>query len=179
MTDNGVEAFYKSDDKGKETYKRICAPLELLALTRDAVSSDWGVLVRFKDYDGQEKRLNIPKACATENGGSDIRKQLLSEGLHIEPRSQEKGKLIDYLNYKDIFNRVGLVKKLGWHKNAFILPDQTIGETDSPLLYDNENARDCKLKAAGAISDWQREIASYCEGNPYLLFAVSLAFTGP
>ena len=181
LTDNGVEAFYKSDDKGNEIYKRICAPLELLALTRDAGGSgqDWGVLVRFKDYDGQEKRLNIPKRLFATDGGSDIRKQLLSEGLHIEPRSQEKGKLIDYLNCPDITNRVGLVKKLGWHKNAFILPDQTIGETDSPLLYDNENARDCKLKAAGAISDWQREIASYCEGNPLLTLAVSLAFTGP
>ena len=181
LTDNGVEAFYKSDDKGNERYRRICAPLELLALTRDAGGSgqDWGVLVRFKDYDGQEKRLNIPKRLFATDGGSDIRKQLLSEGLHIEPRSQEKGKLIDYLNCPDITNRVGLVKKLGWHKNAFILPDQTIGETDSPLLYDNENARDCKLKAAGAISDWQREIASYCEGNPLLTLAVSLAFTGP
>jgi len=181
LTDNGVEAFYKSDDKGNEIYKRICAPLELLALTRDAGGSgqDWGVLVRFKDYDGQEKRLNIPKRLFATDGGSDIRKQLLSEGLHIEPRSQEKGKLIDYLNCPDITNRVGLVKKLGWHKNAFILPDQTIGETVSPLLYDNENARDCKLKAAGSISEWQREIASYCEGNPLLTLAVSLAFTGP
>lgn len=181
LTDNGVEAFYKSDDKGNEIYKRICAPLELLALTREAGGSgqDWGVLVRFKDYDGQEKRLNIPKRLFATDGGSDIRKQLLSEGLHIEPRSQEKGKLIDYLNCPDITNRVGLVKKLGWHKNAFILPDQTIGETVSPLLYDNENARDCKLKAAGSISEWQREIASYCEGNPLLTLAVSLAFTGP
>jgi len=181
LTENGVEAFYKSDDKGNEIYKRICAPLELLALTRDAGGSgqDWGVLVRFKDYDGQEKRLNIPKRLFATDGGSDIRKQLLSEGLHIEPRSQEKGKLIDYLNCPDITNRVGLVKKLGWHKNAFILPDQTIGETVSPLLYDNENARDCKLKAAGSISEWQREIASYCEGNPLLTLAVSLAFTGP
>ena len=181
LTENGVEAFYKSDDKGNEIYRRICAPLELLALTRDAGGSgqDWGVLVRFKDYDGQEKRLNIPKRLFATDGGSDIRKQLLSEGLHIEPRSQEKGKLIDYLNCPDITNRVGLVKKLGWHKSAFILPDQTIGETVSPLLYDNENARDCKLKAAGSISDWQREIASYCEGNPLLTLAVSLAFTGP
>lgn len=181
LTDNGVEAFYKSDDKGNEIYKRICAPLELLALTRDAGGSgqDWGVLVCFKDYDGQEKRLNIPKRLFATDGGSDIRKQLLSEGLHIEPRSQEKGKLIDYLNCPDITNRVGLVKKLGWHKNAFILPDQTIGETVSPLLYDNENARDCKLKAAGSISEWQREIASYCEGNPLLTLAVALAFTGP
>lgn len=181
LTANGVEAFYKSDDKGNEIYKRICAPLELLALTRDAGGSgqDWGVLVRFKDYDGQEKRLNIPKRLFATDGGSDIRKQLLSEGLHIEPRSQEKGKLIDYLNCPDITNRVGLVKKLGWHKNAFILPDQTIGETVSPLLYDNENARDCKLKASGSLSDWQREIAAYCEGNPLLTLAVSLAFTGP
>ncbi|ANB22494.1 hypothetical protein A6K25_15180 [Alteromonas stellipolaris] len=181
LTANGVEAFYKSDDKGNEIYKRICAPLELLALTRDASGSgqDWGVLVRFKDYDGQEKRLNIPKRLFATDGGSDIRKQLLSEGLHIEPRSQEKGKLIDYLNCPDITNRVGLVKKLGWHKNAFILPDQTIGETVSPLVYDNENARDCKLKATGSISEWQREIAAYCEGNPLLTLAVSLAFTGP
>jgi len=72
LTENGVEAFYKSDDKGKEIYKRICAPLELLALTRDAGGSgqDWGVLVRFKDYDGQEKRLNIPKRLFATDGGS-------------------------------------------------------------------------------------------------------------
>ena len=123
LSDNGVEAFYKSDDKGNEIFKRICAHLELLALTRDAVSSDWGVLVRFKDYDGQEKRLNIPKVAISENGGSEARKKLNAEGLHIEVRSQEKGKLIEYLNYKDIPNRVELVKKLGWHKNAFILRD--------------------------------------------------------
>lgn len=50
LTDNGVEAFYKSDDKGNEIYKRICAPLELLALTRDAGGSgqDWGYLCALK-----------------------------------------------------------------------------------------------------------------------------------
>lgn len=177
----GVEALINTDENGNEVYRLICSPLKILARTLDATGTglNWGVLVTFNDYDGVEKTWNIPmKLFATDNG-TDIRKGLLDRGLRIEALRDANRKVLQYIQASAPDNRVGLVSKLGWHSEAFVLPDSTIGTTDKPLLFDSESLAPCKLSVSGSVLDWQQHVASYCSGNELALLAVCIAFSGP
>jgi putative DNA primase/helicase len=177
----GVEAFINTDENGNEVYRLICAPLKILARTFDAndTGQNWGILVNFNDYDGNEKSWNIPmKLFATDNG-TDIRKGLLDRGLRIEAIRDAGRKVLQYLQASAPDNRVGLVSKLGWHADAFVLPDSTIGHTEKPLLFDSESVAPCKLAVSGSVLEWQKHVASYCSGNELAVLAVCIAFSGP
>lgn len=177
----GVEAFINTDENGNEVYRLICAPLKILARTSDAndTGQNWGILVNFNDYDGNEKSWNIPmKLFATDNG-TDIRKGLLDRGLRIEAIRDAGRKVLQYLQASAPDNRVGLVSKLGWHSGAFVLPDSTIGHTEKPLLFDSESVAPCKLTVSGNVLEWQQHVAAYCSGNELAILAVCIAFSGP
>ncbi len=177
----GVEALINTDENGNEVYRLICSPLKILARTVDATGTglNWGVLVSFNDYDGEEKTWNIPmKLFATDNG-TDIRKGLLDRGLRIEALRDANRKVLQYIQASAPDNRVGLVSKLGWHSEAFVLPDSTIGKTDKPLLFDSESVAPCKLTVSGSVLDWQKHVAAYCSGNELALLAICIAFSGP
>ncbi|MGJ8682157.1 DUF927 domain-containing protein [Paraglaciecola sp.] len=177
----GVEALINTDENGNEVYRPICSPLKILARTLDATGTglNWGVLVSFNDYDGEEKTWNIPmKLFATDNG-TDIRKGLLDRGLRIEAIRDANRKVLQYIQASEPDNRVGLVSKLGWHSDAFVLPDSTIGKTDTPLLFDSESVAPCKLSVSGSVLEWQKYVATYCSGNDLAILAVCIAFSGP
>jgi uncharacterized protein (DUF927 family) len=177
----GVEAFINTDENGNEVYRLICSPLKILARTLDATGTglNWGILVSFTDYDGEEKTWNIPmKLFATDNG-TDIRKGLLDRGLRIEAIRDAGRKVLQYLQASEPENRVGLVSKLGWHSGAFVLPESTIGNTDKPLLFDSESVAPCKLTVSGSVLEWQKHVASYCSGNELAILAICIAFSGP
>lgn len=181
LSSKGVEALINTDENGNEVYRLICSPLKILARTLDATGTglNWGVLVTFNDYDGEEKTWNIPmKLFATDNG-TDIRKGLLDRGLRIEALRDANRKVLQYIQASAPDNRVGLVSKLGWHSEAFVLPDSTIGTTDKPLLFDSESVAPCKLSVSGSVLDWQQHVASYCSGNELALLAICIAFSGP
>src|SRR5260364_372212 len=48
---------------------RICAPLHVKALVRDAASENWGRLLEFRDADGHLHRWSMPMSLL--KGGSD------------------------------------------------------------------------------------------------------------
>jgi putative DNA primase/helicase len=61
--------------------------------------------------------------------------------------------------------------RLGWRgTRAYVLPDQVIGRTNLSVE---------PVFKKGTREEWQQQIASLCKGNSRLMFAVSLACTGP
>ena len=72
------------------------------------------------------------------------------------------------------------VERIGWYKNAFVLPDETIGPTNGEMvrLQSAREQQHC-YGTAGSLDDWQRNVAFYCQGNSLLAFAVSCAFAAP
>jgi hypothetical protein len=75
-----------------------------------------------------------------------------------------------------------VVTRLGWNSGAFVLPDKVIGRPKKRLqtaLGDLDQAMLQKYRAKGTLDQWQEQVAVPCSGNSRLMFAVSLAFTGP
>ena len=63
-----------------------------------------------------------------------------------------------------------------------MFPNEIIGEPDQPLerSFGNIDAAMLdKYRKKGTLKEWQEKIAKLCWGNSRLMFAVSLAFTGP
>lgn len=179
---------FKVDDAGVhwydskvEKYRRICARLDVVALCRDVGDAgiNWGVFVRFKNLDQCEKSINFPRELFGTDGGAEVIKRLLNMGLDFDGHREAKRKVVEYLQACKPKDRIGLVPRTGWYKNAFVLPNRTIGISTEPLLFHTEGASLCKLSERGSLKDWQENVARFCVGNTRACFAVSAAFSAP
>lgn len=181
LVDSALETWVKTDDKGKDIYRPICKPLKVLARTTNASNDgrNWGKLVSFKDPSGAEKEWNIPTKLFATEGGAEIKRELLDRGLEIGAHREDDRKVIQYLKAIEPSITVGLVQKLGWHNEAFVLPDRVLGSSSRPLFFDGEKSGRCNIIAKGTLSDWQNNIAKYCVGNELAVLGVCTALAGP
>ncbi|PNG35305.1 DNA/RNA helicase, superfamily II protein [Pseudomonas protegens] len=177
MTPEGV--FYAGDD-GEA--RPVCSPLEIIARTRDEKGHNWGLLVEFDDPDGAKKRWNIPARTMTGDFGKDVLGPLVDMGLRLAgSRSGRNARndLQSYLGGFDSAQRARLVTRLGWHGNAFLLPEQQIGSHEEHLHFYEAGAQLPPISEAGSLEQWQQQIGALCVGNHRLAFVVSVAFAGP
>lgn len=177
-TEGGV--FWYNDKQ--ERYIQICDWLEVVAHSRSKPANretrSWGKLVKFRDRDGQLKQWNIPDAMFAGEG-IEVIKGLADRGLKISPHQQATRKLQEYLRGVEVADRVQLVDKMGWHENAFMLPDRVIGTPPEPLHYYADAGTVCKMGRAGTLEGWRDNVAAYAVGNDLVAFAISAAFAGP
>jgi len=177
LTPDGV--FYSGDD-GEA--RPVCSPLEIIARTRDDKGHNWGLLVEFDDPDGAKKRWNIPARTMTGDFGKDVLGPLVDMGLRLAgSRSGRNARndLQSYLGGFDSAQRARLVTRLGWHDNAFLLPEQQIGSHAEHLHFYEAGAQLPPISEAGSLEQWQQQIGALCVGNHRLAFVVSVAFAGP
>ncbi|ROL72553.1 DNA/RNA helicase, superfamily II protein [Pseudomonas chlororaphis] len=177
LTPEGV--FYSGDD-GEA--RPVCSPLEIIARTRDEKGHNWGLLVEFDDPDGAKKRWNIPARTMTGDFGKDVLGPLVDMGLRLAgSRSGRNARndLQSYLGGFDSAQRARLVTRLGWHGNAFLLPEQQIGSHEEHLHFYEAGAQLPPISEAGSLEQWQQQIGALCVGNHRLSFVVSVAFAGP
>jgi len=160
-------------------WKRLCDWLEVVAQSRTDAGREWGALVRFKDRDGVDREWNIPYELFGSDGGTEVVKKLLSMGLKIESDRYVRRPLIEYLMGSDVSSRVTLVNKMGWHGNAFMLPDRVLGTPAEPLHYYSDAPSVCRMAEKGELADWQEKVASMAKGNDLVMFAISAAFAAP
>jgi hypothetical protein len=177
--DDGIYAY----DPKMEKHRRICARIDVIAQSRDGSGNgrNWGVLVAFNDFDGVKKHWNIPRQLFAADGAGEVMKGLMDRGLFIETHREARRKVLDFLQYQanKTQERVGLVYKMGWHKNSFVLPNQTIGAGSEQVLFDCDGAPPCKISECGTLAEWRAQVAKYCINNPLALFVVSAAFSAP
>lgn len=177
LTPAGV--FYSGDD-GEA--RPVCSPLEILARTRDAQGHNWGLLVEFDDPDGAKKRWNIPARTMTGDFGKDVLGPLVDMGLRLAgSRSGRNARndLQSYLGGFDSAQRARLVTRLGWHDNAFLLPEQQVGAHSEHLHFYEAGSQLPPISEAGSLEQWQEQIGALCVGNHRLAFVVGVAFAGP
>ncbi|WP_050009376.1 DUF927 domain-containing protein [Candidatus Glomeribacter gigasporarum] len=156
---------------------RICAPLHVKALVRDAASENWGRLLEFRDADGHLHRWSMPMSLL--KGGSDaLRGELLRLGLEIAPSARAHRLLVEYLMRIQPSDRARCVQHTGWYRNAFVLPQDTLGTLDEIVLYQTHHPTPAYTQA-GSLEDWQQHVACLCIGNSRLILAVSAAFAAP
>ena len=178
VNDKGVYYCPTSDNGEPVTPLRLCDRLDIIARTRNKQSTNWGVLVTFKDLDGKLVEHNIPARLFATEGGAEVIRGLLDLGLNTVPGSATRRLLIEYLQTDSTDQRITLVNKLGWFDDAFLLPGEVIGEPKEPLYFLDTGGAS-KIEQKGSLEQWQEHVSQYCIDNPRLLFAVSAAFAAP
>lgn len=177
VTADGV--FYSGDD-GEP--RHVCSRLEILARTRDAKSSNWGLLVEFDDPDGERKRLNVSSSSMAGDFGKEVLGPLVNMGLRLAPARASRNSRNDlqsYLQGYDGAERARLVTRLGWHGDAYLLPDHQVGSSTEHLHFYEAGAALPPISQAGSLEQWQQQVGALCVGNHRLAFAASIAFAGP
>lgn len=172
--------FLEPTKDGRLRRRKVCAPLEVLALARDVDSREWGTLVRFSDPDHKVKQLVIP-ARSFNGDGLEASGRLLSEGLTIAPKARQL--VIEYLQTQNPGKRARTTNRTGWHgvndDLVFVLPDSSIGQSDDEWLFSDSKPDSSLFRQRGTLKQWREHVAALCIGNSRLTFAVSVAFAAP
>ncbi|AIR88128.1 DUF927 domain-containing protein [Pseudomonas cremoricolorata] len=176
VTKDGV--FFTGED-GEA--RAVCSRLEILARTRDEKGHGWGLLVEFDDPDGASKRLNIPARAMAGDFGKEVLAPLVDMGLRLTPvrtARNARNDLQSYLQGYDSPKRARLVTRLGWHGDAYLLPEQQIGASAEHLHFYEAGAQLPPINHVGTLEQWQQQIGALCVGNNRLAFVVCVAFAG-
>jgi putative DNA primase/helicase len=157
----------------------VASPFEVVAETRDGYGTSWGVLLQWKDHDGRDHRYALPRA-ALAGDGAEARRILLDGGLYIAPSRKARELLNSFLLQVRSPVRVRATQCVGWHGDAFVLPDDCFGadERDTFLLQ-NISVLEHSFRQSGTLESWQQDIGRYAVGNSRVILAISLAFAGP
>ena len=157
----------------------LAGPFEVLAETRDAEGNAWGVLLRWHDHDGREHQWAMPRATLAGDG-AEARRALMDGGLFVAPGRKARELLNSYLAQIRVKARARAVSRIGWHDHAFVLPDETLGDTGGEhVLLQTTATFEHAFRVRGTLADWQKNIARYATGNSRLLFSLSAAFAAP
>ncbi len=89
----------------------ICAPLYVVAKTRDAQSGEWGRLLEWQDDDGITHQWAMPLSLL-QGDPSDVRRELARLGLSISPNRTARDLLTSYLQVFPVDARARCVDKL-------------------------------------------------------------------
>ena len=177
MTENAVEDCEEKD--GEREWRFLCSYLEVAAVTRSGAGENWGRLLLIRDLDGTVHEWPMPMAMLA-GGGEDYRRQLLSLGLQIAPGLKARNQLHQYISTCRPSQSARCVNRIGWHGRAFVLPDETIGDTGNErVLLQREGHLEHAFNTEGELADWQEHVAQYAAGNSRLVLAISAAFAGP
>jgi putative DNA primase/helicase len=154
----------------------ICAPLHIDAITHDKNSNNFGRYLRFKPTRGKMREWCMV-AEHLAGSGEELRRELLNMGLEISTSKKNKDRLLEYINRQHPAQTYEIATQTGWHNEAFILPDQTIG-SDKYFYQSEYFNHNNPYKQVGTLEQWQQAIARYCVGNPLLILSVCTAFAG-
>lgn len=157
----------------------LCSPLRVDAMTRDSQNCEWGRLLVFADRDGKEHRWACPQSLHAGNG-DDLRRVLLAEGVTITTNPSLRRLIGDYIQRAKPEPRARCVTRTGWHGQAFALPRETIGDTETePVLFQSANLQGVTLGQVGTLTGWIEQVSTPCAGNSRLVLAVAAGFAAP
>jgi putative DNA primase/helicase len=157
----------------------IAGHIDIVAETRDADGTSWGVLLHWKDHDGRDHQLALPRSTLAGDG-SEARRILMDGGLYIAPSQKARSLLNSFLLQVRSPNRARATQRVGWHGDSFVLPDDCVGaDAREILLLQSVTAHEHSFRRKGIFEGWQQNIARYAVGNSRLVLAISAAFAGP
>lgn len=157
----------------------ICSRLNITACTRDDDHQNHGRLLEFKDIDNHPHVWSMPMDLLAGDGTA-YREMLLSMGLTIAPGRRARDCLTTYIQSAKPLARVRCVNQIGWHKDCFVLPDQTIGCYEKErLILQTQSSNILHYTTAGSLDEWRQHVSQLCVENTRLAFSLSIAFAAP
>ncbi len=171
-TDSGI--YYRVDDS--ELW--LCSPLQVLALTRDEGSRNWGRLLQWQDNDGVVHRWAMPME-ALQGDGNEVWRELARLGVSISTSPKARTLLSNFLQNPAVTQRARCVERMGWHGSVYVTATDAIGQSDEQIVFQSTHALVPATCSAGSVDDWVREVAALAVGNSRLVLALSMAFAAP
>jgi putative DNA primase/helicase len=175
----GVYYCYEKEGKGEnppqEIFLRICSPLYVEAITNTDDGKFYGRLLRFRDTLGRWREWAMPMELL-RGSCEELRGELLAAGVEID--MQQRAKLPNYLQWREPKKVMLAATRTGWTKDgtAYVFHDKVIGNENAFFQSEAINS-DGAAKNGGDYLQWQ-EMAKLCEGNPVLVLALCVSFSG-
>ena len=154
----------------------VCSPLHVDAVTFDGQECNYGRLLRFLTTLKRWRTWAMPMEML-RGAGDELRGELLAMGVTIDPRC--RGLLAEYLQQQNPKRRMTCAMQTGWASGSFVLPDVVIGPTAGGVIFQSGERGHDEYTLAGDLAGWRDSVAAMATGNPLLLVAISVAFTGP
>lgn len=170
MDAEGLWYDQPAQNGGQPIPTRISGPFEVMAAGRDPESAGWAIVLRFRDPDGREHTVSVPKGRLA-SGGAEVRAELADAGLTISPARGKSDKFAIALSEVKVTRRLTLVSATGWCGGRYVLPREVIGPAGAEgVLYTAESAgvRYCR---AGSLDGWRSGVAAWAVGNDLMTFA--------
>lgn len=168
-----VQTSNKPDDKQEKQYIRVGDPLYILGYVQDDTSNNWGFLCSWNDPNSKEHK-GIVSFAEINSYNAEWFSRIASGGY-----KGTKKDLTNIFNSIDPKKRYTLIKKTGWYKDCYFLPNKIISNNEvnqSDFYFDSDNTE--KLYTdAGELEKWQ-EVKTLIQGNTRLEFAYLVAFAG-
>ena len=179
LTENGVYYYPPKDRDDAEAPPPVwlCGRLEVRARTRTVDGDDWGLYLVWVDAEDREHTWTM--ACellATD--GSPILQELRRCGLNIAYGKGIRELLLAYIAGCRPSMIITSVNRTGWNGDSYVLPDESIGGTDSESAVVQANGIH-HFKVKGTVEDWIKNVGALCKGNSRLVFGTSVSFAGP
>lgn len=160
----------------------ICGPFEVLAETRPETNDAWGLLLRWRDRDGNAHEWVMPRAMLAGEA-AELRARLAAGGLFVSGGDGARKALVQALAGVKVATRGRTVPRIGWFHGpaggaAFVLPGRACGVVPGERLILDMDPPPSVFRERGTLDAWQCELAALCVGNSRLAFCVSMAFAG-
>jgi len=158
---------------------RLSDPFDIMGEARDGDGGDWGLLIRFRDRDGMEKRRTIKRAALASDAGA-VRAEMAGAGMLILSATGQSDRFIRFLRAVTHSARLTLAERTGWvDASRFVLPHAVIAPPGAEPVHFDGAASALHYRQNGSLDGWKRNLAALASGNNLLTFAISLAFVGP
>ena len=173
-----VHEWVGSGNSARQEEALLCPVLRVVAETSDEAGYGQGRLLEWQDRRGRTRQWAMPVSMLVHRGGQEALASLLNGGLPFV-NLKKLDKLAVYLMMSQSERRVTCVERTGWYGRTYVLPGGGIGPDTGQVILQSAGYLTNDFTCAGALADWQRQIAAVAVGNSRLCFALSLAFAAP
>jgi len=171
--------FDPPGDEGEARPVRVCGPLQVEALARDAHDNGAALLLQFDTPFRAGRRWLMPLAMLAGDGAA-YRAELLAMGFMVPTDGKRRPLLTAYLQSRRPAELVRIVDRVGWHGRAYVLPRETLGDDGGErILFQSDAPTEGTFDQRGDLDKWRGLIGRHCVGNSRLAFFAALAFAGP
>lgn len=179
VDDDGLWFDPPADDSGSSRPVRVCGPLRVVALARDAQDNGAALLLEFDTpFRAGRRWLMLWEMLAGD--GTAYRAALLHQGFMVPTDAKRRALLTSYLQSRKPTDLVRTVDRVGWHGHAYVMPRETIGREDGEhVMFASDDQIESNLSRRGSLDSWRDRIALPCAGNSRLVFGICAAFAAP
>lgn len=176
MTKKGLYESCKK--KGEIELVHLAGPFEVLGEGRDPEGAGRGVWLGWIDSDDRSHQKFVLRADLV-GAGVDWLKALVDCGFSGPVEVRKINKLRQALNGCKTKIRFTMVRRTGWHGSAFVLPNVTIGGAKGESVRFDGRADIARFATKDSLDAWIKKVAVAAANNSRLIFALSVAFSGP